>query len=265
MKIFGITLFEKQGIGLALSGGGIRGFYHIGVLNALRKHQVKIGKISGTSIGAIVGAIYASNPEVDFNDILDELNFIKISTLIASTYGKNKTLELENFLKQHIKATTFRELKIPFSFNATDINNKKEIVYESGELFPALIASASMPGVFPPVNLAGNYLVDGGVINNIPVSHLSKYSKIVISDIIGPIKTVDDKTSNLDVIYTSLAFSQQQNSLHILNEQGYKNKKIVYLELNDLQTFILDFRKQNYKNLVNLGYKAVEDNLSSIL
>jgi NTE family protein len=265
MSIFNIQLFGKKGIGLALGGGGVRGFFHVGVLNALRDNKVKINKISGTSIGAIVGALYTADPAIDFENIFGELNFLKVSALIASTYSKNKTTDLEKFLQTYIKAKSFEGLKIPLSFCATDLNNKKEVIFTTGELFPALLASFAIPGIFPPVEYDGNFLVDGGVVNTVPASHLENESKLVISDITGPVKIIDEKTSNIDVLNTSLAVAQQKNSLNLLEAQNYSKKKLIHLQLEDTSTFVLDFRKQNYRRLIDLGYKAVQDALPSII
>ena len=265
MRVFNLSIFRKQGIGLVLSGGGARGFFHIGVLNALRDNKVKINKISGTSVGAIVGALYAANPEINFEELLKELSLVKISTLIASTYNKKTGTDLENFLQTYIKAHSFEELKMPFSFSATDINNKKEIVFESGKLFPALLASFAIPGIFQPVKHEEKFLVDGGVINNIPVAYLKDEDRIVISDITGSTKKVDEKTSSIDVLYASLAVAQQRNSLNFTEMPDYKDKELIWLELSDTPTFMLDFRKKNYRKLIELGYEAAQKALPKIL
>jgi NTE family protein len=265
MNIFNLHLFDKKGVGLVLGGGGVRGFFHVGVINALRENNIQVNQIAGTSIGAIVGALYAADPKIKFEEILGDLNFFKISTLIASTYGKLKTTELENFLQSYLKVQTFEELKIPSSFCATDLNNKREVIFNKGPLFPAMAASFAIPGIFPPVEYEGNFLVDGGVVNSIPISHIEHEDKIVISDITGPIKNIDLKTNNLDVLNTALSVAQQNNSLSHLQQSEHKHTKVIHLELKDDATFMLDFRRQNYQRLIDLGYAAFLESLPLII
>jgi NTE family protein len=161
---------------------------------------------------------------------------------------------LEKFLRDHIKADDFDELKITTRFNATDINNNQEVIFEKGKIFPGIIASISIPGVFPPLKYEDNFLVDGGVMNNIPITLIKNSNKILISDITGPIKKVDEKSLGTDILYSSFAMLQRSNSLQKARDV---NKKIIYLTLDDDKTFILDFRKKNYQYLIDLGYKAV--------
>ncbi len=262
MSLFDI--FKKDdGISLVLGGGGVRGFFHVGVINALRDSNIRVSRISGTSIGAIVGAMYAADPKIDFTEVINELNFISISKLIASTYSRDKTTSLEKFFKKHIKAQEFKDLKIPLTFNATDINNKKEIIFRSGNLFPGLAASIAIPGVFPPVKFGDTFLIDGGIMNSIPVSHIKGSKKVLVSDITGPIKIVDDSSNNIDVLYSSISLLQQVNSMNLIKAEG-KRHKLIHLELDDRSTFILDFRKKNYQSLIDLGYKAVKSHLSDL-
>lgn len=255
MNILADLFYKRKSVGLVLSGGGARGFFHMGVIKALQELNIKIDYISGTSIGAVVGAIYAANPQVDFEKISREIDFFKVSkTFLLATTNNNKN-SIENFFKIYLKADNFLDLKIPLVFNATDINRKKEIVFNKGKLFPALVASVSIPGVFPPVEIDDHFLVDGGVINNVPISLLPPVSKIIVSDITGPIKKINEKTSQANVLYSSVALMQQIISLQKIN--FFKRNKIVYLHMNENKTFILDFRKKNYQKLIDLGYETL--------
>ena len=137
---------------------------------------------------------------------------------------------------------------------ATDINNNKEIIFEKGKIFPGLIGSISIPGFFSPIKFDNKYLVDGGVMDNIPASLIKDSNKILISDITGPIKKIDEKSLATDVLYSSIAMMQRNISLQKIEKL---DKKIIYLNLEDDKTFILDFRKKNYQTLIELGYKAV--------
>jgi NTE family protein len=247
--------FFKKSVGLVLGGGGARGFFHVGVIKAIQELGITIDKISGTSIGAIIGAMYAANPQIDLENIAFELDYFKIIKAMAFGTDSSNTRGIESILKIYIPSTDFSELKIPFSFNATDINQKKEIIFDQGQLFPGLLATIAVPGVFPPVMIDDKYLMDGGVINNIPVSLIRDTDELIVSDITGPIKMVDNRTLALDVLYSSVAFMQY----HIGQKEikDVKNQKITYLHLNDDEIFILDFRKENYMKLIDLGYKTM--------
>lgn len=251
-------MFRKNKIGLVLGGGGARGFFHMGVIKGLQEIGVEVGEISGTSIGAIVGVMYAANPKIDFEKTANELSFLKLAKSMLSGVKKDTSEKIEKFLKTHIKANHFDDLKITTRFNATDVNNRKEIVFEDGNIFPGIIASISIPGVFSPVKYKEDFLVDGGIVNNIPITLIKKSKIIIVSDITGPIKNINNKTPATDVLYSSFAFLQQNNSLE--KAKHLKHKKIIYLHLDDDKTFILDFRKKNYQSLIDLGYKSIMEN-----
>jgi NTE family protein len=245
---------KKKKIGLVLGGGGARGFFHMGVIKGLQELGIKIHEISGTSIGAVVGLMYAADPKIDFEKAVSDLNFLNLVQITALGIKNKSDNVLKEILKNYIKAENFDELKIKMRFNATDMNNNREIVFENGKIFPALMASIAIPGVFPPLKFEDKFLVDGGVVNNIPATLIKNSNKILISDITGPIKEISEKSLITDVLYSSIAVMQRNISLQKIEKI---NKKIIYLNLDDDKTFILDFRKKNYQALIDLGYKAV--------
>ena len=261
-------MFNRNKIGLVLGGGGARGFFHMGVIKGLQEMGVKINEISGTSIGAVIGLMYAADPKIDFEKVASELNFSKLiqsvifdKTLRPSGTSLDREAVLEKFLKSYIKTDDFSELKIKMRFNATDINNNREIIFDRGKIFPGVMASISIPGVFPPLKYNNKFLVDGGVMNNIPITLIKNSNKILVSDITGPIKKVNEKSLGTDILYSSFAILQRTNSLQ---KARVVNKKIIYLTLEDDKTFILDFRKKNYQYLIDLGYKSVMERRKEI-
>lgn len=255
MNILESIFYKRRSVGLVLSGGGARGFFHMGVIKALQELNIKIDYISGTSIGAVVGAVYAADPQVDFEKISREIDFLKLSKALLLATRNNYKNSIENFLRNYLKVDNFLDLKIPLVFNATDVNRKKEVVFNKGKLFPALVASVSIPGIFHPVEIGDRFLVDGGVINNVPILLLPPVSKIIVSDITGPIKKIDEKTSAANVLYSSVALMQQIISMQKIS--FFKRRKIVYLNMKENKTFILDFRKKNYQKLIDLGYETL--------
>jgi NTE family protein len=252
-----MIFFKNKKVGLVLGGGGVRGFFHMGLMAGLQEQKIEIDEITGTSIGAIVGLIYASDPENDFRKITKEMDFFKLMKTLVGGMGKNSEKEIESFLKNYIRVENFEDLKIKTRINATDINEKKEIIFDQGKIFPAVIASMSVPGVFPPLKYQGKYLVDGGISNNIPIDLIEGPDKIIVSDISGPIKKVDEKSISTDILYSAFAVMQQNMSWE--RAKKMKNKKIIRIDLNDDKTFILDFRKNNWEYLFEMGYDSVSD------
>lgn len=252
-----MIFFRNKKIGLVLGGGGVRGFFHMGLVAGLQNQGIEINEITGTSIGAIVALIYASNPKNDFKKITQELDFFKLMKILVGGMGKNSEKEIEKFLKNYIKVENFEELKIKTRINATDINERKEVVFDKGKIFPAVIASMSIPGVFPPLKYQEKYLVDGGISNNVPIDLIEESDRIIVSDISGPIKKVDEETLSADILYSAFAIMQQNLSWE--KAKKMKNKKIIRIDLNDDKTFILDFRKNNYQYLFDMGYAAVDN------
>lgn len=270
-------MFNRNKIGLVLGGGGARGFFHMGVIKGLQEMGVKINEISGTSIGAVVGLMYAANPKIDFEKEAGELNFSKLiqsvifdktlrpagTSLDPASGRAGREAVLEKFLKNYIKVDHFDDLKIKMRFNATDINNNEEIIFEKGKIFPGVMASISIPGVFPPLKYHDKFLVDGGVVNNVPTSLIEKSRKIIISDITKPIKKINEKSTVVDVLQATIIAMQQSNSSE--RAKHLRNKKIIYLNSIENKAFVLDFRKKNYQYLIDLGYKSVMERRKEIL
>ena len=160
-------------IGLALGGGGARGFAHLGVVRALRELGITIHCIVGTSIGAIIGGVVASGVENVAMDWVNMPDWKKLPQLFFEfcipKRGLLRGRNIEEFLRQTIPAVSFSDLKIPFAVVATDYNSGEEVVIKDGDVHTAVRASMSIPGVFDPVELDGRILVDGGLANPVPV------------------------------------------------------------------------------------------------
>ena len=149
-----------------LSGGGIRGAAHLGVLRAFREAGTVPSAISGTSAGALIGALIADGwtPEEVKGMFLEEL---RRPRLMRKPILVSK--RIETFLRRALRHTYFEELSIPLHVTATDLEKGGQHIFSSGELIPALMASCAIPMVFPPVQVNGVYYVDGGISNNLPV------------------------------------------------------------------------------------------------
>lgn len=154
--------------GLSLSGGGARGIIHIGVLQAFEEKGFKPVCVSGTSIGAIVGALYASGMKPEkMMELISDRGFLKMFSLKASFSGFLEMSYLKKVLQEHLPET-FEELNLPFSAAATNLSRHESVIFNSGSLHQAIIASASIPVLFAPVDIDDEKYVDGGVIDNLP-------------------------------------------------------------------------------------------------
>lgn len=165
-------------IGLALGGGGAKGLAHVGVLRVFEKYGIKISSIAGTSAGAIIGAPYALGLTAD-QILTHSEKFMKIKLLRISNFHLFNESLIKNddaiaAIKDLTGEKTFSETKIPFKAIAVDLESGEEVVLENGKLWEALCASSAIPGIFSPCFINGKYLVDGGLLNNVPVNHLRK-------------------------------------------------------------------------------------------
>lgn len=167
----------KPKVALVLSGGGARGTAHIGVIEEIEKHGFEISSIAGTSMGAVVGGIYALDELEKFKKWICSLDRLKVFNLVDFSIGQPGLVKAEKVLSTVRGFTTdanIEDLRIPYAAIAADIINKKEVVFTTGKLYDAIRASIAIPSVITPVRTKTGILVDGGVMNNIPVNHVKR-------------------------------------------------------------------------------------------
>ncbi|MGV9005018.1 patatin-like phospholipase family protein [Flavobacterium sp.] len=273
----------RKKIGLVLSGGGAKGFAHIGVLKVLEKAGVKIDYIGGTSMGAVVGGLYASGysatqidsifEHTDFNALLqdyiprtsksfyekrnDELyaltlpfNKFKIGIPIALSkglYNYNLLAKLTNNVR-HIR--DFNKLPIPFVCIATDIEKGKEVILNSGYLAQAMMASSAFPSLFSPIEIEGRILVDGGVTNNYPVEELRKMGAEIIIGV-----DVQDDLKDRNSLNEATRILVQITNLDMI--QKMKAKKAltdIYIKPNVVEYGVISFSEGT--NIIKKGEEA---------
>lgn len=164
-------------IGLALSGGGARGLSHIGVLKVLRRENIPINCIAGTSMGSIMAAFYAVGFSIEeMEDIALRFSHVReLAKLIDISPTRRGLLEGQR-VREYFRHLFERDYKIqnldlPIAINAVDLKSGDEVVMKSGSLLTAMFASFAVPGIFSPVEVNGKLLIDGGVLNNLPVDH----------------------------------------------------------------------------------------------
>jgi len=166
----------KKQLGLALSGGGARGIAHLGVLAALDELQLPVARLAGVSSGGIVGALYAAGlPPREVLRLLQALSLIRITRVALSSYGLLRMDAVGTLLEQYLGiGCTFEQLRLPLTLVATDLLAGTSVRFSSGPLIPPLLASAAVPILYRPVDYQGRQLVDGGLLNNLPVEALAE-------------------------------------------------------------------------------------------
>uniref|UniRef100_A0A7C4X7T6 PNPLA domain-containing protein n=1 Tax=candidate division WOR-3 bacterium TaxID=2052148 RepID=A0A7C4X7T6_UNCW3 len=275
-------------LGIALGGGGAKGFAHIGVLDVLEKEKIKVKFVAGNSIGAVIGALYCLFGSIEKLHSLSRsfieseefktLGLDKFYTEDSNILRRFKKKVFEKyyfgallFKKSHsqIDATrqlfynlfsnyTFDDLKIPFVCSALDINSGEEVVFKKGLLAEAIWATCAIPGIFPPLIKEQRVLVDGGVINNIPVDLLKELgAKTVIAVYLGSLPRFDSKPdTGYRITQRSLAFMKYHFDQHILSRAD--------LIINpDVEEFHwADF--QAIEELIKRGQETAKRNLRKI-
>lgn len=165
-----VTSNGRKRIGLALGGGVVRGFAHVGVLSVLEQTKTPIDFVAGTSVGAIIGAAYATGMKLPhIIQMAEGLQWLRLAKPVLSTDGLVSFDKLEQWLAKTFGHLYFEDLSTPFAVVATDLETAEPVILRSGPLSPAIRASCSVPGVVTPLRLNGRLLCDGGISNNLPV------------------------------------------------------------------------------------------------
>ncbi len=160
-------------LGLALGSGSARGWAHIGVIRALIEAGIRIDYVAGTSIGAVVGAIYASGNIEALEEIVLQLDWKQIASFLDVVFPKSGLIDgnrISEFIRTHVGAKNIEDLSLPFCAVSTDLITGNEVVIKDGDIIEAVRASISVPGIFTPVRKGDMILVDGGLVNPVPVS-----------------------------------------------------------------------------------------------
>ena len=238
--------------GIVLSGGGTRGFAHLGVLKALEESDIKPDVISSVSAGSIVGALYADgkNPE----EILEALTSKKLLNYLVISIPKTGLVNMSGFektLKKLLKAQKFEDLSIPLNVFAVNMNTAEYTCFDSGPLAIAVKASSSIPIIFPPVEINNELFVDGGLINNFPVEALENKCERLIGVSVNPLG-IKRNLDNLKII------AERTFQLNIRSHtMDRKDKCDLFIEPEGLDDYgLLDL--SGAQEIFDMGYKTAK-------
>ena len=240
-------------IGLVLSGGGARGVAHIGIIQALEEMGLQFTRVSGTSAGSIVGALYANGYSP--KDLFEIVKQVSIFNSVRPSWTWSGLLKMDGFqemLKKHLPAD-FSQLKKPLTLAATEIQKGSVKYFDEGELIPAILASCSIPAVFSPFLYNGSMYVDGGLLDNLPVRPIRHQCEFIIGSHCNSVSPSFDATNLKVVIERSLLIAIGANT------QVSKNMCDVVVEPPGLDKFsAFDIGKA--KEIFDLGYKFTKEN-----
>jgi NTE family protein len=242
------SLPKRKKFGLALGGGGARGFAHIGVLEVLENAGIKPDMISGTSMGAIVAGMYAVGYPLSKIEAI-ALNFQNLHitpTKYLNLFHESLLKDdfIEDALTQIFRDKTFEDCTIPFTTVAVDLESGKEVIFNKGLLKPAIKASASIPIIFPPTFYQDHYLIDGGVLNNLPLSCLRGGEGKPNPDVLVGVKLLN---------FTS----QQYISGMVYAKYHQKKYQNLFKKINFLKNF-MNKRKQDTQLLIGITLRALD-------
>ena len=242
--------------GLVLSGGGTRGFAHLGLIQALTDAGIYPDVISGTSAGALAGVLYADGHTP--KEILKIMNSGSRLDFMRPTLPREGLLQIGGIikiLKANLHAKTFKELKIPLYVSATDLNNGKAEYFSEGDLLDPVIASASIPVLFQPVIINDISYVDGGVLDNLPLKPIENKCRFLIGSFVNPVGYMEKCSGLINIAERTFMLSMSKE----INEKAKRFD--LFVAPQELRNYkILDPEKA--EELFDIGYKATKEKLN---
>lgn len=249
---------SKTKIGLALGSGAARGLAHIGVIKALEENNIVIDYIAGSSIGALVGGLYASGLSIgEIEKIALNMTNRDMFSLIDPGVGKGfiKGERINSFIETNLVAQNFKDCRIPFRATATDIKTGEVVTLDSGNIAEAIRASISMPLVLKPVEINGQTLVDGGVGAPVPVQIVRKMGADIVIAVNLDKHYVDDdwRSGLLDIANDSMNIMRHYLSFY----QSKEADIVINLDLGSNKWY--DF--VNGQNKILAGEKMMKEEM----
>lgn len=250
---------KKYQIGYALSGGFIKGFAHLGVMQALLEHGIRPDIISGVSAGALAGVFYADgNEPYKVLDFFSGHKFQDLTKLVIPKKGLFELSEFKDFLNTNLKANRLEDLQVPMIITATDLDHGRMVHFHKGEIAERVAASCCMPVMFSPVKIDGTYYVDGGLMMNLPVSTIRRICDKIVAINVSPIIAEDYKQNILSIAMRSFHFMFRANTfperekcdllIEPYNLYGYSNTEM-----------------EKAEEIFEQGYKTAAETLTQLM
>jgi NTE family protein len=248
-------------VGLALGGGGARGLAHVAALEVFDELGVRPCAIAGTSMGAIIGALYAAGrPGAELHEAIHELAITESARsrlrrgagagwleLVRPEWEKGGMLNVERFhdrLAAMIPARTFEELSIPLKVVAASFWEREQVVLEAGELLPALQASSALPALFRPVVIDGRVLIDGGAVNPVPFDLIQDDCTLTVAvNVAGRPRTPRRKRDGMPTLTQALFNTFQIAQATIVRHKLERRPPDIYLEPDIVGIRVLEFQR----------------------
>ena len=282
-SLFAQSQYKRPKIGLVLSGGGAKGFAHIGVLKVLEEAGIQIDYIGGTSMGAVIGGLYASGytatqidsifQKTNFDELINDyiprasknfyekrndelyafvLPFNKFRVGIPEALSKGMyNFNLLTRLTRNVKdVKDFNQLPIPFLCIATDIESGEQVLLNKGNLAQAMLASSAFPSLFSPVEIDGKLLIDGGVVNNYPVDEVLKLGADIIIGV-----DVQDGLKDRTLLRDATKILVQISNLNMIDRMRENVKKTTFYIKPDIKEYgVISFDKG--REIITKGEEA---------
>ncbi|WP_188205706.1 patatin-like phospholipase family protein [Alkalibacillus aidingensis] len=249
---------SRPKIGLALGSGGARGFSHLGVIKILEENRIPIDYIAGSSMGALVGAFYGAGQEID--DLYNLALTFRRKYFMDLTVPKMGLISGER-IKSYIRMFTYdknlEEFNIPVAVVATDVHRGERVIFTEGHAATAVRASISIPGIFVPERIGNRLLVDGGVVDRVPISVVREMgADIIIAVDCSKFEENTDIHSIYDIIMQSLDIMQDEIAEHMMMDANFILRPEVY-----------QYSSRDYSNvnaIIGKGEEVAEKNIESI-
>ncbi len=245
-------------IGLVLSGGGARGFAHVGVLQALLEADFLPERLSGASSGGIVSALYASGyMPAEIMEIFTKAKVLSVFSLSTHLTGILRLAKVEKFLETYLPGNSFETLQLPVTINATDIEKGQIVYFSEGELIRPLLASSCIPVLFEPLKVNDRLLVDGGILNNLPIEPLIGQSDFIVGVHTNPCGTTLPKINIKTVMERSLLLAIQNNIRYRATQCDY------FVEPPDLCRFTT-LEASKAQEIYSIGYEYMKQSIGQL-
>lgn len=205
---------NKYPIGFALSGGFIKGFAHLGAMQALLEHDIRPNILSGVSAGALAGVFYADgNEPYQVLDYFAGQKFHDLTKLVLPKVGFFELDEFIDFLRTNLRARRLEELQTPLIVTATDLDHGRPVHFHKGDIAERIAASCCMPVLFEPVEIGGTHYVDGGLFMNLPVSIIRRVCNHVVAINVSPLLATEYKMNIVSIALRCYNFMFRSNAI----------------------------------------------------